>query len=157
MTFGFCPCSTANSVKEVGHKTNSRCRKAAEFYGQTALICPFLLGYVCLLEGNKGGGKKFTCLKGRCLCTEWKKIWLPERQSAYEKEKKRLPEREVYLLASKSLPASKNRIYLLGFSSSTFLPGAGEQNAETGSILIPSAAITQLKQGHQLISAQWPL
>lgn len=23
MTFGFCPCSIANSVKEVGHKTNS--------------------------------------------------------------------------------------------------------------------------------------
>jgi len=57
MTFGFCPCSIADSVKEVGHKTNSEYRKVVEFYGQTALICPFLLGYVCLPGGNKRGGK----------------------------------------------------------------------------------------------------
>lgn len=39
-------------------------------------------------RGKKWGRKKFTCLKGRSLCTEWKKIWLPERKSAYKKEKK---------------------------------------------------------------------
>lgn len=97
----------------------------AEFYGQTALICPFLLGYVCLPGGNKVGGKslpawkegacvqsgkRFDCLKGK----------VPIRKE--KKKKKRLPERRVYRLASKkpaflqkkNLPA---RIQLADFSA----------------------------------------
>lgn len=46
--------------------------KVAEFYGQTALICPFLLGYVCL-QGEKVGEEK---------------VYLPERKEfVYRVEK----------------------------------------------------------------------
>lgn len=68
-----------------------------------------------------------------------------------------MPERGVYLLASKSLTASKKRIYLLGFSLPTFLLGAGEQNAETRSMPITSASATESNHGHPLIVAQKPL
>lgn len=51
----------------------------AEFYGQTALICPFLLGYVCLPEGNKGG-----------LGEGKKKVYLPERKELVHRVEKDL-------------------------------------------------------------------
>lgn len=72
-------------------------------------------------QGEIRGRKKFTCLRGRSLCTQQKKIWLPESKSAIRKKiniawERSLPTyfKKADCFQEKNSPA---KIQLTGFSA----------------------------------------